>query len=125
LPPFELSKAENHFQKAEIDRNFIIRKQKKSRKYIFDVKLCLSFQLQKFHLFLWKVSLCLLLIVDSRQKTTNYFDVSESSYDYLCQFYLDNEQKTADCRLYMLPEMNQIYTLLKIADIHRFLTIFY
>ncbi len=28
LPPFELSKAENHFQKAEIDRSFIVRKQK-------------------------------------------------------------------------------------------------
>jgi hypothetical protein len=43
LPPFELSKAENHFQKAEIDRSFIVRKQKKSRKYVFDTKLCLSF----------------------------------------------------------------------------------
>jgi hypothetical protein len=38
LPPFELSKTENHFQKAEIDRNFIVRKQKKSRKYVFDTK---------------------------------------------------------------------------------------
>jgi len=30
LPPFELSKAENRFQKAKIGRSFIIRKQKKS-----------------------------------------------------------------------------------------------
>jgi hypothetical protein len=30
LLPFELSKAENHFQKAEIDRSFIVRKQKKA-----------------------------------------------------------------------------------------------
>jgi len=26
LPPFELSKLENYFQKAEIDRSFIIKK---------------------------------------------------------------------------------------------------
>jgi hypothetical protein len=43
LPRFELSKAENHFQKAEIGRSFIIKKQEKKQKVGFDIKLCLRF----------------------------------------------------------------------------------
>jgi hypothetical protein len=34
--------------------------------------------------------------------------------------YVSFTTKTVDYKLYMLPEMNQIYTLLKIADILRF-----
>jgi hypothetical protein len=33
--PFKLSKAENHFEKGEIDGSFIIKNQGRSRKYIF------------------------------------------------------------------------------------------
>jgi hypothetical protein len=33
LPPFKFSKAENHFQKAEIDRSFVIKKQEKRQNF--------------------------------------------------------------------------------------------
>ena len=35
LPPFKVRKAENNLQKPENDRNSIVKKQKKSRKYIY------------------------------------------------------------------------------------------
>jgi hypothetical protein len=44
LPPFDVRKAENNLQKTENDRSFIAEKQKKSRKYVFDL-LSINFSL--------------------------------------------------------------------------------
>jgi hypothetical protein len=42
LPPFDALKAENYSEKTENDRSFTVKMQKKSRKYVFDIKLFLT-----------------------------------------------------------------------------------